>query len=108
MNVTPIRVRIKVNSIRAERYLGSTVDGFIFVGTNILGLNENDTFMGLKIRGHSIFLPNSYKKTTYSWVLEFVDRTLHEIHENWYPMKIKPSTVIESMTTLQKGRGNPI
>ena len=26
-------------------------------------------------------------------VLEFVDRTLPENHENWYPTKIKPFTV---------------
>ena len=32
-----------------------TVDGFIFVGTNFRGLNKNDTFMGFKSRGHSIF-----------------------------------------------------
>ena len=40
---------------------------------------KNDTFMGLKIHRN--------------WVLEFVDRTRHENHENWYPTKIKPSTV---------------
>ena len=27
------------------------------------------------------------------WVLEFVVWTLHENHENWYPTKIKSSTV---------------
>ena len=30
---------------------------------------------------------------TASWVLKFVDWTLHEDHENWYPTKFKPSTV---------------
>ena len=39
-----------------------SVDGFIFVGTYFLGLNKNYTFMGFKIRGHSIFLHNSYRK----------------------------------------------
>ena len=40
----------------------NTVDGFNFVGTNFRGLNENDTFVGFKVRGHSIFLHNSYRK----------------------------------------------
>ena len=40
-----------------------TVDGFIFVGSNFRGLNENDTFMGFKICGNSIFLHNSYRKS---------------------------------------------
>ena len=40
----------------------NTVGGFIFVGTNFCGLNEDDTFVGFKIRGHSIFLHNSYRK----------------------------------------------
>ena len=44
-----------------------TVDGFIFVGTNFRGLNENDTFVGFKIRGHSIFLHNSYIKSLNRW-----------------------------------------
>ena len=35
------------------------------------------------------------QKITISWVLEFVDWTLHENHENWYPTKFKPSTVFE-------------
>ena len=71
---------------------GHTVDGFIFVGTNFRGLNKNDTFVGLKIRGHSILFHNSY--ITISWVLDFVDRALQEKNENWYPMEFKPSTVI--------------
>ena len=41
----------------------NTVDGFIFMGTSFRGLNENDTFIGFKIRGRSIFLHNSYKKS---------------------------------------------
>ena len=69
------------------------VDGFIFVGTNFRGLNKTYTFVGFKIRGHSIFFYNSYKKVKMSWVLEFVDRTLHENHEYWYPTKFKPFTV---------------
>ena len=44
-------------------WLRNTVDGFIFVGTNFRGLNENDTFVGFKIRGHSIFPHNSYRKS---------------------------------------------
>ena len=40
----------------------STVDGFIFVGTDFHGLKKNQTFVGFKILGHSIFLSNSYRK----------------------------------------------
>ena len=40
-----------------------TTDGFIFVGTNFRGFKENDTFVGFKIRGHSIFLHNSFRKS---------------------------------------------
>ena len=35
-----------------------TVDGIIFVGTNFRGLKKNDTFVGFKISGHSIFFNN--------------------------------------------------
>ena len=38
------------------------MDGFIFVSTNFRGLNKNDTFVGFKIRGYSIFFHNSYRK----------------------------------------------
>ena len=34
------------------------MDGFIFVGTNFRGLKKNQTFVGFKIRGNSIFLNN--------------------------------------------------
>ena len=51
-----------------------TVDGFIFVGTNFRGLNENDTFVGFRIRGHSIFLHNSYRKSLICGYWNFVDR----------------------------------
>ena len=36
-----------------------------------------------------------------SWVLEFVDRTIHENHKYWYPKKIKPFTV---MNNIEQGR----
>ena len=39
-----------------------TVDGFIFVGTNFHELKKNNTFVWFKIRGHSIFFHNSYRK----------------------------------------------
>ena len=39
----------------------TTVDGFIFVGTD--WLNENDTFVRFKIRGHKLFLHNSYRQS---------------------------------------------
>ena len=42
--------------------ISTTMDGFIFVGTNFCGLNENDTLLGFKIRGYSIFLHNLYRK----------------------------------------------
>ena len=45
----------------------NTVDGFIFVGTNFHGLNKNDTFVGFEIRGHSIFVHNSYQKIPFRW-----------------------------------------
>ena len=48
------------------------MDGFIFVVTNFHGLNENDTFVRFKIRGHSIFLHNSYRKL----LIRFVCRTV--------------------------------
>ena len=50
----PIRKgNVKLNhlSIHVHKH---TVDCFIFVGPNFCGLNENDTFVGLKIRGHSV------------------------------------------------------
>ena len=55
--------------------------------------NKNDTLIGLKIRGHCIFLHDSYRKFLFCWVLEFVGRTLHENQENWYPRKFKTFTV---------------
>ena len=46
----------------------NTVDGFIFVGTNFRGLKKNQTFVGFKIRGHCIFLYNSYRKSLFRWL----------------------------------------
>ena len=40
----------------------NTVDGFIFVGINFRGWSKNHTFVGFKIRGHSILLHYSYRK----------------------------------------------
>ena len=71
----------------------NNVDGFIFVGTIFHGLSKHYTFVGFKIRGHSFFFSLFIQKIAFSWVLDFVDRTLHKNHENWYPTKIKPSTV---------------
>ena len=34
-----------------------------------------------------------HTKIALAWVLEFVDQTLRENHENWYPTKIKSFTV---------------
>ena len=58
-SMPPRRARVK-----SDTY---TVDGFIFVGTNFRGLNENDTFVGFKIRDHSIFLHFSYRKSLIRW-----------------------------------------
>ena len=38
----------------------------------------------------------THTENTYLLLLEFVDWTLHEKHENWYPTKIKPFTVSKS------------
>ena len=43
--------------------LNGTVDAFIFVGTNFRGLKTNDKFVGFEIRGFSIFLIISYRKS---------------------------------------------
>ena len=57
-------LRSKAYDRCASGYCGTpgTVDGFILVGPNFCGLNENDTFVGFKICGYIIFLHNSYKK----------------------------------------------
>ena len=51
------------NFIKLTFYMAEidTVDGFIFVGTNLRGLKKNDAIMGIKIRGHNIFFNNSYR-----------------------------------------------
>ena len=73
---------------------GYTADDFIFVGTNFRVLNESDTFVGFKIRGHSIFLHNSYRKSLIRWYWNsWIRPGLHEYHENLYPRKDKQSTV---------------
>ena len=45
--------RIYFKSLSLNLY---TVDGFIFMGTNFRELKKNQTFVGIKICGHSIFL----------------------------------------------------
>ena len=47
-----------------------SVDGFIFVGTNFRGFNENDTFVRFRIRDHSIVLSVFIKIIGYwnSWI----------------------------------------
>ena len=52
-----------LNSSNWKRIQSTTVDGFIFMGTNFRGLYENDTFVGFRIRGYSIFLHNSFRKS---------------------------------------------
>ena len=63
-----------------------------FRGYQFSWIEENKTFVEFKIRGHSTFLNNSYRNL-FRLALKFVDGTLHENHENWYPTKMKPSTV---------------
>ena len=77
------------------------MDGFIFVGTNFCGLNENDTFLVVQNLWPQYFPSKFIQKITYSWILEFVDWALHENHKNWYPTKIKPSTVSQFSRHLQ-------
>ena len=49
--------RLRETDIPTDGHVQSnTVDGFIFVGTNFRGLKRNDTFVGFKICGHSIFV----------------------------------------------------
>ena len=63
-----------------------TVGGFIFVGTNFLGLSKSHTLVGFKF----VVLAFSFIIHTenHFWlVLDFVDRTLHDNHEIWYPRK---------------------
>ena len=70
-----------------------TLDGFIFMGINFRGFNINGIFIGIKIHGYYIYLHKVIQKVILLLVLEFVDRTLHDNHENWYFTKIKPFTV---------------
>ena len=86
------------------------MDGFIFVGTNFRGLNENDTFVGFKICGHRIFLHNSYRKSLirghwHSWIGP--TRKTIKNAKNWYPTKIKPSTVIAQLVGRQEDLFHP-
>ena len=64
-----------------------TVDGFIFVGTNFYGLNKNHTFLGFKIRVHSIFLHNSKRKMLF---------------RGYWNSWIRPSTKTTKICTPQK------
>ena len=73
------------------------MDGFIFVGTNFCGLNNNDTFVGFKIRGHSNFFHNSYRILPFHWYWNLWIGPSMKNHENWYPTKFKPSTVREAL-----------
>ena len=70
-----------------------TVDGFICVGTNFRELNKTDKF-GIPNSCPLNFPSYFIQKIANSWVLEFVNRTLHGNHENGYPTKMKPSTEV--------------
>ena len=64
---------------------------------------NRNTFVEFKIRGHSNLFNNySYRNLNLRGYWNFVDRILNENHENWYPTKLKPSTVTEIPVTLHK------
>ena len=48
---------------------------------------------GIRVQYESPITSENIQKIAISLALEFVGGTLHENHENWYPTKIKPSTV---------------
>ena len=70
-------------------YIHDTVDGFIFMGSNVRGFNRNGIFVGIKIRGNYIFLQKPYRKSLFHW---FWNSWIGN-QENLYPTKIKPFTV---------------
>ena len=92
INMTTCMVMSRSKSVfpRFIYRFSNTVNAFIFVGTNFRGLYKNHTSVGFQIYGHtcSIFLYNPYPKIAISWVLKFVDQTLHKNHENCYPTKL--------------------
>ena len=77
-----------------------TVDGFIVVGTNCRAFKKMTHSCGSKFVVILFLFSLFIQKITISWVLEFVDRTLHEHHENWYPTKFKLSTVYDTTPPL--------
>ena len=76
------------------------MDGFIFVGTNFRVLKRNQTFVGLKLVA-IVFSFIIYTENRYLLAPEFMDRTLKENPENWYPTKITPSAVVVTLKYLQ-------
>ena len=62
------------------------------MGSNFHGLNKNHPFVEFKIRGHSIFLHNSYRKTLFCRYLNSWIRPCTK-PRNFVPHEIKPSTV---------------
>ena len=78
--------------LRHIKIIRHTLDGFIFVGTNFLGLKKYQTFVQFKIRGHCIFLHKSYRKSLFHWHWNLWIRPSTKTTKNWYPTKVKPST----------------
>ena len=67
--MVPITIMSRFKLLLQNFNLYHTVDASIFMGTNFCGLIKNHTFMGFKVRGHSIFLHNSYWKSLFSGYL---------------------------------------
>ena len=89
-----------------------TVDGFIFVGTNFRGLNKNDTFVGFKIRGHSVFFHNSYRNLPFRGYLNSWIGPSKKTRKIWTPQNLSHSQYLCKCLTLtdlsQRGLvGNP-
>ena len=64
-----------------------------FCGYQFSWIERKWHISGVQNSGPYYFPSLFIQKITNSWVLEFVDWTVHENHENWYPTKIKPYTV---------------
>ena len=63
------------------RNLHVAVNGFIFMGANLCGLNKYNGFVGFKISGQKSCLHNSNRISLFG----FVAWTFHKNYENWYP-----------------------
>ena len=67
LHFNPDTCSLKLQTHLSSARTHTTVDAFIFVGTNFRGLNKYHTFEGFKIRGHGVLLYNSYRKLLFRW-----------------------------------------